>query len=163
MQWIWDWAKYHNSHSSKSIRVTKLSFGQNDLPRSTPFWQKNSFVTLKLFEQWLLWYLALLRFLLNHTLFSNNKMRKYTNSSTTLCGDPQYRIGFWQNWWHAITRSPILRFFFCDIYTLFIASPYLREKKKPQGGKRGFHSHTVNSSDWTLKKRALSNFAFQHC
>ena len=61
-------------------------------------------------------------------VFIKNKKRKYTNSSTTLCGDPQYRIGFWQNWWHAITRSPILRFFFCDIYTLFIASPYLRKK-----------------------------------
>ena len=58
MRWIWDWAIYHNSHSSKSIRVTKLSFGQNDLPRSTPFWQKNSLGALKLFELWLLWYLA---------------------------------------------------------------------------------------------------------
>ena len=27
---ICDWAKYHNWHSSKSIRVTKLSFCQND-------------------------------------------------------------------------------------------------------------------------------------
>ena len=34
IQWIWDWAKYHNSHSSKSIGVTKLSFCQNDFPRS---------------------------------------------------------------------------------------------------------------------------------
>ena len=65
-------------------------------------------------------------------------MRKCTNSSTTLCGDPQYRIGFWQNWWHAITRSPILRFFFCDIYTLFIASPYLREKKSLKEEKEAF-------------------------
>ena len=69
-------------------------------------------------------------------VFIKNKKRKYTNSSTTLCGDPQYRIGFWQNWWHAITRSPILRFFFCDIYTLFIASPYLREKKASRRKKR---------------------------
>ena len=38
--------------------MTKLSVGQNDLPRSTPFWQKNSLVTLILFELWLLWYLA---------------------------------------------------------------------------------------------------------
>ena len=58
MRWIWDWAKYHNSHSSKNIRVTKLSFGQNDLPRSTPFWQKNILVTLILFELRLLCYLA---------------------------------------------------------------------------------------------------------
>ena len=58
MRWIWDWARYHNSHSSKSIRVTKLSFGQNDLPRSTPFWQKNILVTLILFELRLLCYLA---------------------------------------------------------------------------------------------------------
>ena len=27
-------------HSSKSIRVTKLSFCQNDSPMSTSFWQK---------------------------------------------------------------------------------------------------------------------------
>ena len=58
IRWIWDWARYHNSHSSKSIRVTKLSFGQNGLPRSTPLWQKNSLVTLTLFELWLSWYLA---------------------------------------------------------------------------------------------------------
>ena len=43
---IWDLAKYHNSHSSKSIRVTKLSFGQTDLPRRTPFWQQKSLVSL---------------------------------------------------------------------------------------------------------------------
>ena len=33
------WAKYHNSHSSKSIKVTKLSFCQNDPP-----WVVNHFV-----------------------------------------------------------------------------------------------------------------------
>ena len=58
IRWIWDWAKYYNSYIWKSIRVTKLSFGQNDLPRSTSFWQKNSFVNLLHFELWLLWYLA---------------------------------------------------------------------------------------------------------
>ena len=42
---ICDLAKYHNRHSSKSKRVTKLSFCQNDPTRSTPFWQKNSLVT----------------------------------------------------------------------------------------------------------------------
>ena len=56
MRWIWDWSKYQNS--SKSIRVTRLFFGQKDLPRSTPFLQKNSLVTLILFELLLLWYLA---------------------------------------------------------------------------------------------------------
>ena len=58
MRWIWDWAKYHNSRSSKNIRVTKVSFGPNNFPKSTPFWQMNSLVTLILFELWLLWYLA---------------------------------------------------------------------------------------------------------
>ena len=42
---ICDWVKYHNRHSSKSIRVAKLSFCQHDPPGSTPFWQKNSLVT----------------------------------------------------------------------------------------------------------------------
>ena len=55
---FWDWAKYHNRHSSKSIRVTNLSFCQNDSPMSTPFWQKKRLVTLILFELCLLWYLA---------------------------------------------------------------------------------------------------------
>ena len=32
MRWIWDWAKYHDRHNSKSIRVTKLFFCQNDPP-----------------------------------------------------------------------------------------------------------------------------------
>ena len=54
MQWVWDWAKYHNSHSSKTIWATKLSFGQNDLHRSTPFWKKNILVTPIIFEPWLL-------------------------------------------------------------------------------------------------------------
>ena len=58
MRWIWDLSKYHNSHSSKSIRVTELCFGQIDLPRSTPFWQKKNLITPILFELWLLWYLA---------------------------------------------------------------------------------------------------------
>ena len=32
IRWIWDWAKYHDRHNSKSIRVTKLFFCQNDPP-----------------------------------------------------------------------------------------------------------------------------------
>ena len=58
MWWIWDWAKYQNSHSSKSIRVTKLFFCQNGILLGRSFWPKDSFVTLILFELWLLWYLA---------------------------------------------------------------------------------------------------------
>ena len=56
--WIWDWAKYHNSHSSKSIRVTKLFFGQNGVLLGKSFRPNDSLVTLILFELWLLWYLA---------------------------------------------------------------------------------------------------------
>ena len=55
---VWDWAKYHNRHSSKSTRATKLSFCQNDVHMGESFWQKNSLVTLILFELYLLWYLA---------------------------------------------------------------------------------------------------------
>ena len=68
MRWIWDWAKYHNSHSSKSIRVTKLSFGQSGFPRSTPFWQKNQFAHSWTTEQWFMahsytfWTMAILIF-----------------------------------------------------------------------------------------------------
>ena len=43
---------------SKSIRVTKVSFCQNDVLIGGLFWQKDSLVTLLLFELWLLWYLA---------------------------------------------------------------------------------------------------------
>ena len=50
IRWIWDWAKYHNSHSSKSIRVTKLSFCQSDSPMSESFWQKNSLVSHIIFD-----------------------------------------------------------------------------------------------------------------
>ena len=86
IRWIWDWAKYHNSHSSKIIRVTKLSFGQNDLPRSTPFWQKNSLVTLILFELQLLWYLAqsqIHRITLYFILYDNH--RTYWAFSVIVC------------------------------------------------------------------------------
>ena len=58
MRWIWDWDKYHNSHRSKSIRMTKLIFCQNGVLLGRSFWPKDSLVTLILFELWLLWYLA---------------------------------------------------------------------------------------------------------
>ena len=58
IRWIWDSAKYHNSHSSKSIRAIKLFFCQNGVHLGKSFWPKDSFVTLILFELWLLWYLA---------------------------------------------------------------------------------------------------------
>ena len=45
-RWIWDWTKYHNSHSSKSIRVTKLFFCQNGVLLGRSFWPKDSLVTL---------------------------------------------------------------------------------------------------------------------
>ena len=49
---ICDWAKYHNRHSSKSIRVTMLSFCQSDslMSQSESFWQKNSLVTHIFFD-----------------------------------------------------------------------------------------------------------------
>ena len=42
---ICDWAKYHNRHSSKSIRLTKLFFCQNDVLIGGSFWQKDNLVT----------------------------------------------------------------------------------------------------------------------
>ena len=56
--WIWDWARYHNSCSSKSIRVTKLFFCQNGLLLGRSFWPKDNLFTLILFELLPLWYLA---------------------------------------------------------------------------------------------------------
>ena len=47
---ICDWAKYQNRHSSKSIRVTKLTFCQNDVLMGDFFWPKDSLVTPMLFE-----------------------------------------------------------------------------------------------------------------
>ena len=58
IRWIWDWARYHNSHSSESIRVTKLFFCQNGVLLGKSFWPKDILVSLILFELWLLWYLA---------------------------------------------------------------------------------------------------------
>ena len=55
---ICEWAKYQNSHSSKSIWVTKLSFCQNDPLMRESFWQKIGLVTHILFELGLFWYVA---------------------------------------------------------------------------------------------------------
>ena len=55
---ICSWAEYQNRHSSKSIRVIKLSFCQNDCHIGGLFWPKDSLITLILFELRLLWYLA---------------------------------------------------------------------------------------------------------
>ena len=46
IRWYWDWAKYHDRHSSKSIRVTKLFFCQNGVLLGRSFWPKDSLVTL---------------------------------------------------------------------------------------------------------------------
>ena len=45
-----DWAKYQNRHSSKSIKVTKKVFCQNDSPIGGSFGQKDSLITDILFE-----------------------------------------------------------------------------------------------------------------
>ena len=58
IRWIWDWAQYHISHISKSIKVTKLFFCQNGVLLGRSFWPKESLVTLIIFELWVLWYLA---------------------------------------------------------------------------------------------------------
>ena len=47
---ICDKAKYQNRHSSKSIRLTKLFFCQNDVLMGGLFWQKDSLITHILFE-----------------------------------------------------------------------------------------------------------------
>ena len=39
---ICNWKKYHNRHSSKSIRVTKLSFCQNDPPSYNHFGKRTA-------------------------------------------------------------------------------------------------------------------------
>ena len=41
---IWEWAKYQNRHSSKSIWVMKLFFCQNNCHIKGEFWQKNRFI-----------------------------------------------------------------------------------------------------------------------
>ena len=43
-------------HSSKSIKVIKLSFCQNDPPMGESFWRKDSLITFILFELCLFWY-----------------------------------------------------------------------------------------------------------
>ena len=50
MHQICNWDKYQNRQSSKSIRVIKLSFCQNDPLMGESFWQNNSNVTHVIFE-----------------------------------------------------------------------------------------------------------------
>ena len=45
-------------HSSKIMKVIKLSFGQNDPPMRELFWQNNSLVTHILFELCSIWYIS---------------------------------------------------------------------------------------------------------
>ena len=47
-----------NRHRSKNMWVTSLFFCQNGSLMGESLWQKNSLVTLILFELWLFWYLA---------------------------------------------------------------------------------------------------------
>ena len=50
----WDWAKYHDRHSSKNIWMIKLSFCQKDLLMGESFWQNNRLVNHMLFELYLI-------------------------------------------------------------------------------------------------------------
>ena len=63
-----DWAKYQNIHSSKSIQVIKLSFCQNDPPIGGSFWQKNSLITIMLFELCLFMIFSPVANLMHHPL-----------------------------------------------------------------------------------------------
>ena len=47
-----------SKHRSKNIWVTRLLFSQNDLLMGESLWQKDSLVTLIVFELCLFWYLA---------------------------------------------------------------------------------------------------------
>ena len=55
-------------HSSKIIRVIKLSFCQNDSPIGESFWQKDSLITHILFELWLITLLCIVLVFLTQTL-----------------------------------------------------------------------------------------------
>ena len=71
----WDWAKYQNRHSSKSIWVTKLLFCQNDYPMGGSFWQKDSLITHILFE--LLMIFSPILNLMLHSLWSKLNFNYY--------------------------------------------------------------------------------------
>ena len=55
-------------HSSKSICVIKLSFGQNDYLMGGSFWQKDSLITHTLFKLWLITLLWTVSVFLKRTL-----------------------------------------------------------------------------------------------
>ena len=69
-----DLAKYHNRHSSKSIWVIKLPFGQNGPPKGESSWQKDSLITHILFDLCLLWYLAQSTFFRDTLYYANCKL-----------------------------------------------------------------------------------------
>ena len=93
---ICNWAKYQNKHSSKSIKVIKLSFYQNDSPMGGSFWQKDSLITYILFELCLFWYLSPVANFKHHSL-SNHDFQ------------PAF-ITFCENWRHVASTL------FCCIF-----------------------------------------------
>ena len=91
---ICDWTKYQNSHSSKSIRVTKLFFCQSDSPMSEPFWQKNRLVTHMFFDRCLFKHFSpvanfeqqSIRYRTGTISLKNSSLRKiFLRSSSVLC------------------------------------------------------------------------------
>ena len=54
-------------NGSKSLRVIKLSFCQNDPPMGESFWQKDSLITHILFELWLITLLWIVSVFLTQT------------------------------------------------------------------------------------------------
>ena len=68
--------------SSKSIRVTNLSFCQNDPPKSTLFWQKNSLVTHIFFDLCLLSHSAQSQILVTKLFFGSGKCGNFHIVST---------------------------------------------------------------------------------
>ena len=96
--------KYHNRHSSKSIKVTKLLFCKNDVLIGGSFWQKDSLVTFILFELCLLWYLAQSQILVtslylmfeksNNFDFMNHQIYNITRYISTLSWLFQVFLGF---------------------------------------------------------------------
>ena len=81
MWWIWDWAEYHNKHSSKIIRVIKLSFCQNVPPMRHHFGKRTVWSLLYFLNYiCLLWYLSQSQIhritLYDDSLMSDNQKRK---------------------------------------------------------------------------------------
>ena len=70
---ICDKLKCLNRHRSKSIRVTSLFFCQNDVLIGGPFWQKDSLVTLILFDLCLFKHFSLSQIFVISLYFHNIK------------------------------------------------------------------------------------------